>query len=70
MAKAVEPMTSGSFYERMIFFAASTGELVSAAVQLVYVLYPLTWGLSSAVFFFYYKRANWLNQIRMNGKEG
>lgn len=31
------------------------------AIQMVYVVYPLTWGLSSLVFFFYYKRANWVH---------
>ena len=30
-------------------------------IQMVYVVYPLTWGLSSLVFFFYYKRANWVH---------
>lgn len=40
------------------------------AIQMVYVVYPLTWGLSSMVFFFYYKQANWMNQITMNRKEG
>lgn len=40
------------------------------AIQMVYVVYPLTWGLSSIVFFFYYKRANWMNQIHTNQKAG
>ena len=30
-------------------------------IQMVYLVYPLTWALSSAVFFFYYKRAHWLS---------
>lgn len=40
------------------------------AIQMVYVVYPLTWGLSSIVFFFYYKRANWMNQSHTNQKAG
>ena len=32
------------------------------SIQMVYVVYPLTWALSSIVFFFYYKRANWMEQ--------
>lgn len=32
---------------------------LTQSIQMVYVVYPLTWGISSAVFFFYYKRANW-----------
>lgn len=33
------------------------------SIQMVYVVYPLTWFLSSTVFLFYYKRANWMNQL-------
>lgn len=32
------------------------------SVLMVYAVYPLTWALSSVAFFFYYRRANWLNQ--------
>ena len=32
---------------------------LTQSIQMVYVVYPLTWGISSAVFFLYYKRANW-----------
>lgn len=32
------------------------------SIQMVYVVYPLTWALSSIVFFFYYKRASWMEQ--------
>lgn len=31
-------------------------------VQMVYVVYPLTWALSSIAFFLYYKRADWQKQ--------
>lgn len=30
-------------------------------IHLLYLVYPLTWALSSAAFFFYYKKANWLH---------
>ena len=29
------------------------------SIQMVYVVYPLTWSLSSIFFFFYYRHANW-----------
>ena len=50
---------------RVAFLAVSIP--LTHAIQMVY---PLTWGLSSMVFFFYYKQANWMNQITMNRKEG
>lgn len=53
---------------RVAFLAVSIP--LTHAIQMVYVVYPLTWGLSSIVFFFYYKQANWMNQINMNRKEG
>ncbi len=53
---------------RVAFLAVSIP--LTHAIQMVYVVYPLTWGLSSMVFFFYYKQANWMNQITMNRKEG
>ncbi len=53
---------------RVAFLAISIP--LTHAIQMVYVVYPLTWGLSSIVFFFYYKQANWMNQINMNRKEG
>lgn len=53
---------------RVAFLAVSIP--LTHAIQMVYVVYPLTWGLSSIVFFFYYKQANWMNQITMNRKEG
>ena len=53
---------------RVAFLAVSIP--LTHAIQMVYVVYPLTWGLSSTVFFFYYKQANWMNQINMNRKEG
>lgn len=30
-------------------------------IQVVYVVYPLTWALSSIIFLFYYKKAHWLS---------
>lgn len=53
---------------RVAFLAVSIP--LTHAIKMVYVVYPLTWGLSSIVFFFYYKQANWMNQINMNRKEG
>ena len=32
------------------------------SMQMVYIVYPLTWGLSSLAFLFCYKKANWLGQ--------
>ena len=29
------------------------------SIQMVYWVYPLTWSLSTIVFFFYYKRGHW-----------
>ena len=45
---------------RVAFLAVSIP--LTHTIQMVYVVYPLTWALSSAVFFFYYKRANWLDE--------
>lgn len=53
---------------RVAFLAVSIP--LTHAIQMVYVVYPLTWALSSVVFFFYYKRANWMNQISISRKEG
>lgn len=44
---------------RVVFLAVSVP--LFHDIQMVYLVYPLTWALSSVVFFFYYKRANWLN---------
>lgn len=35
------------------------------SIQMVYLVYPLTWGLSSIIFFFYYKYANWMKSINI-----
>ena len=32
------------------------------SMQMVYIVYPLTWGLSSLAFLFCYKKVNWLGQ--------
>lgn len=32
------------------------------SMQMVYIVYPLTWGLSSFAFFFCYKKVNWCGQ--------
>lgn len=32
------------------------------SIQMVYWVYPLTWFLSSVVFYLYYKKANWMNR--------
>lgn len=45
---------------RVAFLAVSIP--FTHSVLMVYAVYPLTWALSSVVFFFYYRRANWLNQ--------
>lgn len=45
---------------RVAFLAVSIP--FTHSVLMVYAVYPLTWALSSVAFFFYYGRANWLNQ--------
>lgn len=45
---------------RVLFLAITIP--LTHSVFMVYVVYPLTWAMSSAIFFFYYKRANWLEQ--------
>lgn len=45
---------------RVAFLAVSIP--LTHSVQMVYAVYPLTWALSSVAFFFYYRRAGWLNQ--------
>lgn len=44
---------------RVAFLAISVP--LTHSVLMVYIVYPLTWALSSLVFFFYYKKANWHN---------
>lgn len=34
------------------------------SIQMVYVVYPLTWSLSSIVFLVYYRRANWTGEVK------
>ena len=68
--KAVVPMIIMMVFWcviRVAFLAVSIP--LTHAIQMIYVVYPLTWGLSSIVFFFYYKQVNWMNQINMNRKE-
>ena len=45
---------------RVAFLAVSIP--FTHSLLMVYAVYPLTWALSSVAFFFYYRRANWLNQ--------
>ena len=45
---------------RVAFLAVSIP--FTHSILMVYAVYPLTWALSSVAFFFYYRRANWLNQ--------
>ena len=45
---------------RVAFLAVSIP--FTHSVLMMYAVYPLTWALSSVAFFFYYRRANWLNQ--------
>lgn len=52
---------------RVVFLAVSIP--LTHAIQMVYVVYPLTWGLSSIVFFCYYKRADWMKRINTAPKE-
>lgn len=52
---------------RVVFLAVSIP--LTHAIQMVYVVYPLTWALSSIVFFLYYKRADWMKQINIAHKE-
>ena len=35
---------------------------ITHSIQMIYIVYPLTWASSSLVFLLYYKRADWLNQ--------
>lgn len=61
--KAVVPMLtmiSSWCVIRVTFLAVSVP--LTHAIQMVYVVYPLTWALSSLVLFIYYKRANWMSQ--------
>ena len=37
------------------------------SIQMVYLVYPLTWSLSSISFFFYYKKANWMELTDAGG---
>ena len=37
------------------------------SIQMVYLVYPLTWSLSSISFFFYYKKANWMDLTDAGG---
>ncbi len=45
---------------RVVFLAVSIP--LTGSIQMVYMVYPITWALSSIVFFFYYKRTNKENQ--------
>ncbi len=68
--KAIVPMIiMMSFWcvVRVAFLAVSIP--LTHSVQMVYVVYPLTWALSSIAFFFYYRHANWMNQGEMERKE-
>lgn len=49
---------------RVIFLAVSIP--LTHDIQMVYMVYPLTWALSSIMFFFYYRRAEWMSQININ----
>lgn len=68
--KAIVPMIiMMSFWcvVRVAFLAVSIP--LTHSIQMVYVVYPLTWALSSIAFFFYYRRANWMRQGEMERKE-
>lgn len=68
--KAIAPMIiMMSFWcvIRVAFLAVSIP--LTHSIQMVYVVYPLTWALSSIAFFFYYRRANWMRQGEMERKE-
>lgn len=36
---------------------------ITHSIQMVYIVYPITWTLSSLILFFYYKRASWLSSL-------
>lgn len=58
--KAVVPMFVMMFVWCIIRVAFLSVTIpLTHSIQMVYVVYPLTWFISSAVFFLYYKRANW-----------
>lgn len=42
-----------------VFIIAVVGRIVSA-IEVVYWVYPITWGLSSIVFFIYYRKVDWM----------
>lgn len=68
--KAIVPMIiMMSFWcvIRVAFLAISIP--LTHSIQMVYVVYPLTWALSSIAFFFYYRHANWMNQGDVEQKE-
>lgn len=68
--KAVVPMIIMIFswcIVRVAFLSISIP--LTHTIQMVYIVYPLTWGLSTLVFFFYYKKANWLKQASISRKE-
>lgn len=48
---------------RVIFLIISIP--LTHSIQTIYLVYPLTWGLSSIIFFFYYKYANWMKSINI-----
>ena len=60
--KAVVPMTvmMVCWCAVRVTFLSITVPLTHS-IQMVYWVYPLTWALSSAVFFWYYHHGNWLN---------
>lgn len=60
--KAVVPMFTmvSSWCVVRVAFLAITVPLTHS-IQMVYVVYPLTWAISSLALFLYYKRANWID---------
>ena len=66
--KAVAPMVIMMFFwcvVRVAFLAVSIP--MTHSIQMVYLVYPLTWSLSSIAFFFYYKKANWMDLTDAGG---
>lgn len=37
---------------------------LTQSIYMIYIVYPLTWGLSSIIFLIYYKKAKWLENIK------
>ena len=61
--RSIVPMAIMIFFWcviRVLFLSVTIP--ITHSIQMIYIVYPLTWVSSSLVFLLYYKRADWLNQ--------